>query len=75
MIWVIITAAALAGVYGIYQILRNEKVFQIRVSWIENRDTRRQEYTYGEMFNPTMHNLFGLKFPNEKDFPHKEGLS
>jgi len=73
MNWIyVLMAVALA--YCGYQILRSEQVFRIRLRWIysdRGMDPRYDEYTYGEMFNPSLSNWFGLKYPREKHFPFK----
>jgi len=58
-----------AGVYCIYQLFRNSKVYKIRYKWIHSDDTRWDLYSYDFMFDPSKHNLYGLKFPKDSDFP------
>jgi len=55
-------------IYCFYQIIRNTKIFIIRGKWIETSDKRWHEYSYNYMFIPSIHNYFGLKYPNDKDF-------
>lgn len=61
--------SVLAFIYGVYQLIRNEFVYRIRIKWIEEDDIRHDQYSYDYMFNPSKHNLFGLKFPTDKAFP------
>ena len=56
------------SIYCIYQILRNRKIYKIRVKWIYSDDKRQYKYTYEKMFKPSFNNYFGFKYPNEKDF-------
>ena len=58
----------LMTVKELYQILRIEKVYRIRRKWIYSDDSRYDKYSYDEMLKPNSSNLFGLKYPNEKDF-------
>jgi len=55
-------------IYGFYQLKRNQKIYKIRIKWIETDDSRWDKYTYKYMLNPNLKNWFGIKFPNEKDF-------
>jgi len=68
ILWIILGIAVLVLIYLIYQIVRNDKVAEIRFGWIEKNDSRIDEYTYDEMFNSSFKNWLGLKYPNEKDF-------
>lgn len=61
--------SVLAFIYGVYQLIRNEFVYRIRIKWIEEDDIRWHNYSYDFMFNPSKHNWFGLKFPTDKAFP------
>ena len=58
----------LASIYCFYQLARNQKVYEIRVDWINENDPRRDKYTYDYMFNPSFRNWLGLKFPSKSDF-------
>ena len=51
-----------------YQISKIEKVRRIRRKWIYSNDSRYDKYSYDEMLEANSSNLFGLKYPNEKDF-------
>ena len=51
-----------------YQISKIEKVHRIRRKWIYSDDSRYAKYSFDEMLKPNSINLFGLKYPNEKDF-------
>lgn len=55
-------------VYCLYQLVRNDKIYHIRINWIDTDDKRRDKYSYDEMFRPNKHNWFGLKYPNEKQY-------
>lgn len=55
-------------IYCLYQLARNEKVYKIRINWINKNDPRLDKYTYEDMFRPSFKNWFGLKFPKESDF-------
>ena len=61
--------SSIVFVYGIYQLFRNNKVYKIRIKWIENDDPRHDYYSYDFMFVPSKYNWFGLKFPTDKAFP------
>ena len=65
---VLISFFILITINFIYQLLRNEKVYKIRGKWIDSGDCRHYKYSYDEMFKASARNLFGLKYPNEKDF-------
>lgn len=54
--------------YLTYQIFRTHRVYKIRCKWIDTDDKRRFKYSYEYMFNPSMHNLYGFKFPKDKQF-------
>lgn len=54
--------------YLIWQLVRNEAVYRVRINWIKGDDSRRYRYTYHEMMNPNKENWFGIKFPKDKDF-------
>lgn len=55
-------------IYCVYQLIRNQKVYEIRLGWINKGDPRFDKYTYEDMVNPSFKNWLGLKFPNENDF-------
>lgn len=50
---------------GLYEILRNNRVYHIRVKWIQTSDNRCYKYTYQDMYFPSMDNWYGLKYPKE----------
>ena len=68
MFVVLISFLILTTINLFYQLSRNEKVYKIRIKWIVSGDCRHDKYSYDEMFKASRHNLFGLKYPNEKDF-------
>lgn len=55
-------------IYCLYQLVRNEAVFNIRSKWINYDDLRWHYYSYDEMFKPNISNWFGLRFPRDKHF-------
>ena len=63
---IILVLGFLALIYCGLQFIRNERVFDIRMNWIETKDERHERYTYGEMFNPSEKNFFGLNIPRDK---------
>ena len=54
--------------YFFYQLVRNQKVYEIRIDWINEDDPRRHKYTYEYMITPSFRNWLGLKFPSKSDF-------
>jgi hypothetical protein len=63
-----IALLVLAMIYTAYQMVRNHKVYKIRIKWFDGGDSRYESYSYDEMYLPSIENWMGLKFPNEKDF-------
>ena len=57
--------------YLIYQRHRCDAIMGIFYLWIIKQDPRYFDYTFEEMYNPTLKNWFGLKWPREKDFKLK----
>lgn len=57
--------------YYFYQWARNDRVYRIRIKWLNNDDARYPQYSYDEMYNPSKKNWFGLKFPKDKHFKDK----
>lgn len=55
--------------YNIYQDIRNSKIYNIRIKWIDSNDIRYDIYSYDIMLNPCKSNWFGLKYPKDKHFP------
>lgn len=68
ILFIILGSPILLLIYCIYQLMRNQKVYKIRIYWIIKNDPRYDKYTYDDMFKPNLKNWFGLKFPNENDF-------
>ena len=66
---ILLFLSVLTATYALYQLIRNEFIYRIRVEWIKTDDKRWYKYSYDFMFEPSSHNWFGLKFPTEKDFP------
>ena len=62
----------LIALYFIYQLKRNDAVFEIRSNWLARNDKRHGQYTYDEMFDPSKCNLYGLKYPRDYHFVNKE---
>ena len=54
--------------YGVYQILRNEAIYQIRTKWNIEDDRRWYKYSYDYMHSPSKQNWYGLKWPRESNF-------
>jgi hypothetical protein len=65
---VLISFLFLMIVKALYQISKSEKVYKIRRKWLYSDDIRYDRYSYDEMLEANSSNLFGLKYPNEKDF-------
>lgn len=55
-------------IYLLYQGKRNDAVYKIRMSWVNNQDKRRYKYSYDYMFMPKLKNYFGLQYPKDKHF-------
>ena len=68
MIDLVIVFTLLVLFYCLYQILRNNKVYNIRTKWTSQRSELWYKYTYDEMYIPSRKNWYGFKYPNEKDF-------
>ena len=66
---ILLIISLVALVWSIYQLVRNEAVFKIRKKWINNLDDRWYQYSNEQMYKPSRKNIFGLIFPNEKQFP------
>ena len=58
----------LVPIYLFYQLVRNQKIYKIRIDWINEDDPRWYKYTYGYMLYPSFRNWFGLKFASKSDF-------
>lgn len=58
----------LVFIYGFYQFARNDKIYAIKIKWINNKEQKNDKYSYNYMFGPSKHNWYGLKFPAESDF-------
>lgn len=54
--------------YIVYQMVRNEVIFKIRMNWTDTRDKRWYKYSYGYMLDPRKHNWYGLKYPRDNHF-------
>ena len=65
---VIIVMHVLFLFYVFFQLYRNEKVYQIRMRWIDNHDKRIYKYTYDEMMTPSASNNYGFQIPKEHMF-------
>ena len=65
----LITTLLLLVVYYTYQVIRTNKVYQIREKWEDDFDLRSYKYTFRFMADPNAHNWYGIKFPNEEDYP------
>ena len=65
---VLISFLFLMIVKGFYQMSKIEKLYRIRRKWLYLGDSRYYKYSHYEMIESSSSNLFGLKYPNEKDF-------
>ena len=66
---IFITSIALGTLYTSYQFARNNKVFEIRLKWIDTRQSNRlKRWSYDYIYKPKKSNWYGLKYPNEKDY-------
>ena len=65
---VLISFLFLMIVRGFYQISKFEKLYRIRRKWLYSDDSRYYKYSYDKLIESNSSNLFGLKYPNEKDF-------
>lgn len=65
---IILTIGLVAILYCIYQLGRNQEIFNIRIKWIDDDDLRHEKYTYESMLWPNRNNWFGLKYPKDKDY-------
>jgi len=54
--------------YSIYQLIRNNKVYDIRKKWIDAYDDRHDKYSYKYMMDANRHNWFGLRFPRDRHY-------
>lgn len=58
--------------YCLYQIWRNKRVYDISMGWIDNSDPRHYIFSYEFMFEPSLSNWWGLKFPRDKHFKNRK---
>ncbi len=54
--------------YVVYQLLRNDAIFKLRVNWSLNSDERYGKYTYYGMFFPSLANWLGMRYPMDKHY-------
>lgn len=67
--YLLLTVFILAFIYFLYQLFRNDKVFEIKIKWIDEKKwDLYYKYSYEFMFNANKHNLYGLKWPSEKNY-------
>ncbi len=59
-------------IYFIYQLLRNDKVYRIRINWKLNDDYRYAYFSYESMLFPNKKNWFGLKYPEDNHFVYEK---
>ena len=64
----LISIGCIMLIYLTYQHFRNYRVNKIRREWINTNDKRWNKYSYAYMYNPSKHNLYGFKFPKDKQF-------
>jgi len=62
---IIIFIISLIFIYLFYQFARNEAVFKIRLKWINEDDKRWETWSYDQMYAPSRHNWYGIKYPKE----------
>lgn len=65
---ILISIKILAFNYIFYQMKRNDMVAEIRMNWIHQDDERWDKYSYDYMYNPSIRNWLGLKFPKDEHF-------
>lgn len=64
-----ILSIGFAGIlYCLYQLLRNQKVYEIRIKWIRTQDKRYGKYSYSEMFVQSAKNWFGFRWPKDEHY-------
>ena len=56
ILFIILGSPVLVLIYCIYQLKRNQKVYEIRTNWINKNDPRWYKYTYDDMFMPNFKN-------------------
>lgn len=55
--------------YKIKRLIVNEKIYNIRINWIYQKDPRIDKYSYEDMLkHKKFKNLFGFKTPKDSDF-------
>lgn len=62
---IILILLLVVAAYCIYQLIRNELVYNIRLRWIDKSDNRWYKYSYNQMFDPSPGNWFGLNWPHD----------
>lgn len=69
MFSLIIGIALISMIYLVYQIIRNEKVYRIRMVWLgDSNFSKLERYSYEYMYVPSKHNWWGLKYPTKSNF-------
>jgi hypothetical protein len=58
----------LLGLYIIYQLVRNNRIYRIRIKWSNEEDKRFELYEHNFMFNPSKLNWYGLKYPKDTHY-------
>jgi hypothetical protein len=71
MIYFLASILALA-IYLYYQGSRYEEVGNIRTTWTWHGDPRHEQYSYEEMYSPSLSNYFGLRWPRDKHFKKRD---
>ena len=56
-------------VWALFGLVRNNRVYNIRIKWINTTDKRHDKYTYDSMLKLNRKNRFGWKIPKDSDFP------
>ena len=65
---IIVEVWILAIAYCVYQLARNEAIYNIRKNWIDTNDKRHDKYSYVDMHNPCINNWIGIKYPKDKHY-------
>ena len=55
-------------VWALFGLVRNNRVYNIRIKWINTTDKRHDKYTYDSMLKINRKNWFGWKLPKDSDF-------
>ncbi len=71
---IIIIILFITALYCLYQLIRNQKIYRIRMKWIDKRNWHSyHKYSYNDMMFPCKDNWYGLKWPTERQYTEQEG--